>query len=120
MTVETAIVAVIAPLVGGRFYADAPPSGSVARPYGTYSQVGGRSLAFVEGGAAPSKKHGRFQVNLWADTRPAAAALAQDVDDAMRAATAFFAEPSGEPEARYEPLLKLHGTQQDFEVWSDR
>lgn len=119
MTVETDLVDVVGPLLGGRFYPDTARAG-LPSPYGIYQQIGGRSIAFYAGGPAPNKKHGRFQINLWAETRLAAAALALQVDDALRAATVFFAEPLGEPTAVYDAVVKLYGTQQDFSIWSDR
>ena len=119
MTVEAAIFAVVGPLVGGRLYPDPAPAGT-QRPYGTFEQIGGQSNAFLEGGAAPSRKHARFQFNLWHDSRKEAIALAYAVDDAMRNATTFQAEPIGEMEWQRDEAQKLLGTRQDFSVWSAR
>lgn len=120
MTIEESLFSVVGPLMANRFYPDVAPASAKQHTYGTYQQIGGQSLSFMEGGAAPSKRHGRFQISLWADTRAAVSSLALQVDNAMRAATAFQAEPLGEPLARHDPEPGLYGSTQDFSIWYDR
>lgn len=118
MTVEADLLAVLEPLVSQRVYATEAPAG-VARPYITYQQVGGETLAFLER-AMPSKKHGRFQINCWADTKPVVAALALAIESAIVLATAFQAEAMGAPLDVDGSMVDLYGMQQDFGIWSNR
>lgn len=119
MTVESNITAALTPLVAaGSVYPDLAPVGA-PRPYITYQQVGGQSVDFLER-AMPSKKNGRYQVNVWADTRAVAAALILQVEAAIVLATAFQASAQGAPISTFESDTKLYGAMQDFSVWSDR
>lgn len=118
MTVEADIFNTLRGLVDGRCYPDVAPSG-VARPYIVYQQVGGQAPIFLER-AVPSKKNGRIQISVWADTRAAASALGDQIEGPMVAATAFDAKPLGAPVAVFDEETKLRGSQQDFSVWSDR
>lgn len=125
MTVEADIFNTLKPLattVGPplvyRVYPDVAPIDAV-KPYLVYQQVGGEAPTFLER-AVPSKKNGRFQISVWADTRAAAAAIAVQIEAAMVAATAFDAKPLGAPVAVFDEETKLRGSQQDFSVWSDR
>lgn len=118
MTVEDSIIDLLAGLVDRRVYMDAAPMGE-PRPYITFQQVGGVSVTFLERGI-PSKKNGRFQVNWWAESRPAAAALGLQIEAAFLTATTVQAAPLGAAVALYEEELELFGGQQDFSIWSDR
>lgn len=118
MTTESTIYDLLKGLVGNRVFPDvAPPA--TARPYITYQQVGGQAVAFMERGV-PSKKHGRYQVNVWATTRAEAAALALQVEGVFLVTAALQAEALGAPIAAYEPDEGLYGSMQDFSIWSDR
>jgi hypothetical protein len=118
VTIEQAIFDALKTLFGNRVFPDTAPE-RVAKPYATYQQIGGPTLAFMEGGAAPDHRHLRFQINVWSTTRTEASAKALAVDDVMRAATQFQAEPVGESIARKEDAVDppLYGAQQDFMVW---
>lgn len=118
MTVESSLFSLLSPLAGGRVFPDVAPL-STPRPYITYQQIGGRVLAPLSG-TVPDKQHGLFQVNVWADSRAAAAALALQVESAFRQATVFQAKPDSAPIAQHEPDLSLYGTIQDFSIWSLR
>lgn len=119
MTTEATLTATLAPLVAtGSVYPDLAPIGAV-RPYITYQQVGGETVAFLER-AMPSKKNGRYQVNVWADTRADAAAIILQAETALVTNTAFQASALGAPIATFEPDTKLYGAMQDFSIWSDR
>lgn len=115
MTVESDIFDALKALVANRVYPDVAPVGA-ALPYITYQQVGGGALNFVEA-ASPSKKNGRFQVNVWAATRESAAALSRQVEDALRTTTALQTTVLSAPVAGYEEDTLLFGTRQDFSVW---
>jgi hypothetical protein len=118
MTVESDIIAALSSLVTARVYPDAAPP-TPTRPYIVYQQVGGEAPTFLER-AVPSKKNGRFQVNVWATTRIQAAALAVQAETAMTTATAFQCKPLGAFISLYEEDTQLRGTTQDFSVWSTR
>lgn len=118
MTIEADIFAALSGLAAGGVYPDLAPL-DTPRPYITYQQVGGEAVAFLER-ALPSKKNGRYQVNVWADTRTSAAALALQVEAAFVTASSFQGSAVGAPVATYEPDTKLYGSMQDFTVWSDR
>lgn len=118
MTVESAIFDTLKTLVSSRVFPDVAPL-STALPYITYQQIGGEAFAYIEN-TLPDAKNGRFQVNVWATTRAAAAALALQVEAALIQSTAFQARAVGAPAATHEPDLKLYGSMQDFTVWSTR
>lgn len=118
MTVESDLYTLLKGLVGDRVYPDVAPL-STPRPYITYQQIGGQVLSYV-GPEVPSEKNGSFQINVWADSRLAAAALALQVEAAFIGATVFVASPESAPIAQHEPDLNLYGTIQDFSIWSNR
>lgn len=115
MTVETDLFAALGPLVSNRCYPDVAPAGA-AEPRITYQQVGGVALSFLES-AAVGKRNARFQVNVWATTRAAAATLARTVEDTLVASTTLRATPIGAMAADHEPDTGLFGTRQDFSIW---
>ena len=118
MTVEADLFNALKALVANRAFPDVAPAGTV-RPYITYQQAGGESVVFMERAAA-SMKNGRFQVNVWADTRGSAAALALQIENTLIAATTMQATPLGSPVGAYEEDTNLFGTRQDFSIWSNR
>lgn len=115
MSIETSIVSALAGLVAGRVFAEVAPE-LTATPYITYQQVGGKPVNFLDS-AAPSKKNGRFQVNVWADNRAQASPLAGQVEDTLRAVAALQTTVLGAPIATHDPDTKLKGTRQDFSFW---
>lgn len=118
MSVESDIFDTLKVLVSNRCYPDVAPSGA-AKPYITYQQVGGEPVAFLEN-TLPSKKNGRFQVNVWGASRLSVNTLARQVEAAMYAATVFQARPTGDLIATFNEDVSLYGSIQDFTVWSDR
>lgn len=116
MTTESLIFDALKTLVANRVYPDVGPVG-VVKPYITYQQIGGQAVNFMES-TTPSKSNGRFQVNVWADTRTAAALLAKQVTAALRATSALQTTALGEPVATFEADTKLYGTRQDFSLWT--
>lgn len=118
MTVETSIYTALKGLVGNRCFPDVAPLNTV-KPFLTYIQIGGEALTYLEN-AVPSKQNGVFQVDCYADTRSATAALALAVESAMVTATSFQARPIGAPAARYDSDSLIYSSTQDFSVWSSR
>lgn len=114
MSVESDLFGVLGSLVSNRVYPDVAPLGATL-PYVTYQQVGGAPANFLAG--IPNKRNGRFQINVWAATRLAAATLIRQVEDAVRASAALNATTEGGAVADYEPETKLYGARQDFSIW---
>jgi hypothetical protein len=116
MSIESLIVTTLTGFVSGRVYPDIAPQGMTALPRITYQQVGGQGLNFLE--AAPvGKKNGRFQINVWGATRLQVAALARQVEDALKSEKTLYTTILGAPIGIYEPDTKLYGAMQDFSFW---
>ena len=118
MTSEADIFTALKTLVADRVYPDLAPIGT-ARPFIVYAQVGGEALAFLEN-TLPDKKNGRFQIDVFADSRSACEAVALQVETAMTAAAAFQARAIGAPVSGYEPDVLIFSSMQDFSIWSTR
>lgn len=114
MATEADFVAAVGDLIGDRFYPDFAPI-DVVKPYAVYSQVGGESVSFLEGGIG-SKRNARIQINVWSTTRKASNELMNDIEEAL-AITPFFATPIGALRARVDDEGKLRGAEQDFSLW---
>lgn len=117
MTVEASIYSVLS-AVCPRVFPDIAPVGTT-RPYVTYAQYGGQVINPL-GPGVPDKQNGEFQINVWANARPQAAALMLQIESAMRQATTFQARPLGAPASDYDPDSLVYGSRQDFSVWSSR
>ena len=118
MTVEASIFGLLAPLVGNRCFPDFAPLSTV-RPYITYVQIGGEALIYTDN-TLPDGKHGRFQVNVWGDTRSSVSALMLQVEAIMIQATAFQARPVSAPSSDYDHDMQVYGSMQDFNIFSVR
>lgn len=114
MSIESLLFSALKGLVGNRCYPDVAPD-KTQRPYITYQQVGGQAINFVDG-SDPGKRNARMQVNVWADSRAQASALAQQVESALRA-SALQTTVLGAAVATYEPETCLRGARQDFSLW---
>ncbi|WP_298406566.1 DUF3168 domain-containing protein [Janthinobacterium sp.] len=115
MSIETALFEALRGLVADRVYPDLAPENTV-RPYITYQQVGGDAVNFVEN-TIPSKKNARMQINVWADTRLQATAMAGTVEDVLRTLIALQPTVLGAAIAAYDDETKLRGTLQYFSLW---
>jgi hypothetical protein len=115
MSVEGTIRTVLGPLVEDRVYPDIGPEG-VATPYITYQQVGGEPVNFIDP-TIPSLKNGRFQINVWGDSRLGVMNLARQVEDALRVATELNPTVLTGVIAAYEDETGLRGSMQDFSFW---
>ena len=118
MTVETQIYTVLKSLVGDRCFPDFAPLGTV-RPFITFEQVGGEALHNLDG-TLPDKKHGRFEIGVYADSRSACAAIALQVEAAMSAATAFQSVAIHAPMSDYAIDVKIYSSTQNFSIYSTR
>ena len=118
MTTESIIYDTLKSLVSNRVYPDFAPLGTV-RPFITFEQTGGDALYFIDG-ALPDKKHGRFEIGVYADSRAACAALALQVEAAMSAQTAFQSTAIHAPISDYASEVKIYSSTQNFSVFSTR
>lgn len=118
MTVEADIFTALKGLVGNRCFPDVAPI-TTAKPYITYSQIGGEAISYVDD-ALPDHKMGRFQINVWADTRASASSVMLQAEAAMVLATAFQARPVSAPASDYDNDMLTYGSMQDFNVTSIR
>lgn len=118
-TMEANLVTCLKGLFAGNaFFPDVAPEGTPPT-YGTYQQVGGDSISFMER-AVPSKANARMQINVWALDRLTASALALSVEASLVACTAFQAQPVGAAVATFDEATGYRGTLQYFSVWFDR
>ena len=118
MTVEADIFDTLKGLVSNRCFPDFAPLGTV-RPFITYEQAGGEALSFVDG-TLPDKKHGRFEVGVFADSRTQCASIALQVEAAMAATTAFQCTAINAPISDYASEVKIYSSTQNFSVFSTR
>lgn len=87
-----------------------------ARPYVTYQNIGGDVVNYT-GAEIPDHRHAEIQVNVWSDSHPEALALIRAIEDAMRGASAFTAQPMSAPSSTFDADVPVYGTQQDFSCW---
>lgn len=118
MSVESKIYNLLRGLVADRVFPDVAPV-MTERPYITYQKVGGVVVSYVEG-TLPSTKNGRYQVNVWADSRMSAEDISQQVEAALISSTDFVAQPDSASRSDYDPDIPVYGAMQDFSIWSDR
>ena len=118
MTIEADIFNTLKGLVGNRCFPDVAPI-TTAKPYITYTQIGGEAISYVDD-TLPDHKHGRFQINVWADTRASASSVMLQVEAAMVQASAFQARPVSAPSSDYDNDMLTYGSMQDFNVTSPR
>lgn len=118
MTIEADIFTALKGLVTNRCFPDFAPLSTV-RPYITYVQIGGEALSYTDD-TLPDGKYGRFQVNVWGDTRASVSALMPQVEAAMIQATTFQARPVSAPSSDYDHDSLVYGSMQDFNVFSAR
>lgn len=116
MAIESQVYDALKALAGGQVYPDVAPAGTQP-PYITYQAVGGQPINYL-GGESPGKRNARMQVSVWAATRLAAVALAQQVEDAMRAAKPLQTEVLTGQLAVYDEETTYRGALQDYSVWS--
>lgn len=115
MSFEPQVFTALAGLVDGRVWPDIAPE-RVEKPYITHQQVGGDAVNYTEG-AIPDRRNARIQINVWAETREEAAALAEQVENALRPLRELQVTVLGARISLYEPETKLRGTRQDFSIW---
>lgn len=117
MSIETDLTTILKTVCPRTFPVVAPAG--TARPYVTYTLIGGRPLRWLDGSAA-DKRHSIVQVSVWSDSLLTTAQTIRAIEDALCAAAVVTARPQEEPRTDYEPETKLYGAMQDFDIYSDR
>lgn len=119
MTVETELNTLLRTLCP-RVYPDVAPAGT-ARPYVTYSGIGGKPLRWLDNTAA-DKRHTIMQINVWSSTRLETMALIRSIEEALCASSTLTAMPMDEPYSTYEEDAEppIYGANQDFSIYSTR
>lgn len=118
MTIEADIYDTLKVLVGNRCFPDFAPT-DTAKPYITYTQIGGEAVSYVED-SVPNIQNGRFQVNVWGTTRSQCAVTMLQVEAALVASTTYGARPVSAPSSAYDHDMQIYSSMQDFSVWSNR
>lgn len=118
MSVESDLYDTLKVLVSNRVFPDLAPLGTV-RPFIVFEQTGGDAFHFLDG-SLPDKKHGRFEIGVYADTRAACAALALQVETAMAGASAFQSTAIHAPISDYASDVMIYSSTQNFSVFSSR
>ena len=118
MTVESDLFGLLKGLVSNRCFPDFAPLGTV-RPFIVFEQVGGEVFSYTEG-TLPDKKHGRFEISVYADSRAACAAVALQVESVMVGATVFQSTAIHAPISDYADEVKIYSSTQNFSVFSSR
>lgn len=112
MSFETDLFGVLDAVAPGAVFPDFADVGT-DRPYITFQAIGGPVLNTL-GGEATGLRTQEWQVNVWADTRLQARSLIRAVEAAMRATSAFFAEPVSEPVDDFDADIPVYGSLQSF------
>ena len=116
--IEAKLYACLKSLCANRVFPDFAPM-STARPYVTYVQIGGEALSRI-GAGVHGLKHGRFQCDVWGDSRLQCSALMLQIEQALLSAGDFQARAIGAMRSNYDPDMLIYQGSQDFSVFSAR
>lgn len=110
-TLQTTLATICA-----RTYPTVAPE-TVTAPYVLWQQVGGVDWSSTEN--TRLMRHALVQISVWATSPAAAGVLRDSIETALRTHATLTAKPSGAHRMIYEPDTKLHGLQQDWDIWTD-
>ena len=85
-------------------------------PYVIYQQIGGQVINPMDN-SAPGLRNARMLVRTWSNKRSEAVSLADQIEDAMRAAPNFKARPEAAKFNDYDEDLKLYSSEQEYSIW---
>mgnify|MGYP003610741833 CR=1 FL=1 len=111
MTPEAALRNSILSLVSGGVFFTTVEINGLTKPIAIINQIGGISTNFLDG-SKPSKRHLRYQINVFATSQLEANTIARQIEDTVR--TTFKAYVDGEAASAYDETSNLFGTRQDF------
>lgn len=115
MSLEEQVIAALTGLAGDRVFPDFAPEGT-ERPYIVYQAVGGEAINFVDG-TPPGKRNARLQIAVWSDTRLSASSIAEQIEDAMRAAGQLQVTVLGAAVSTFDEETGYRGSRQDYSCW---
>jgi hypothetical protein len=115
MSVHVEVREALRGLAGDRIFPLLADEGTQV-PYIVFQVVGGGPEEFLSGDK-PAKRQRRVQVNVWAATTLEASALAEQAEDALRAATTLQTEVLTGAVDTYDEITKYRGTMQDFSLF---
>jgi len=118
MSLESELVALVAPLVSGGFWPDAADNGTLP-PYAVYHQIGGESPTFI-GAEVPSKRNALIQIDVYCKTKAESIQIMLAVESVLTLATTLQAKPVGAMRGTLDDESALRGASQDFTIWADR
>lgn len=116
--VEVDIRNALLPIAPNRVFPDFAPDTALSvpvQPFITYTQVGGRTVGDIENNS--EAKNGRFQINVWANTRLTANTLIRQVEKTLKTSAVLRAVPLRGAASAYDEPTQLYGAHQDFSVW---
>lgn len=99
-----------------RTYPTVAPA-TVTAPYVLWQQVGGVDMSYVENSRA--LRHALVQISVWGPSPAAVGTIRESIESTLRQHATLIAKPSGAHRMLYEPETKLHGLQQDWDIWTD-
>ena len=112
MSVHVEVREALRGLAGDRVFPIMADEGAPT-PYIVYQVVGGAVQELLSG-EKPGKKQRRVQVRVWSKSTIEAAQIAEQVEDALRAATALQPEILTVPIDTFDETTRYRGTMQDF------
>ena len=115
MTIHVQVREALAGLAGDRVFPLVADE-DTATPYIVFQVVGGDPTALLTG-EKPEKRMRRVQFNVWSKTIIEAEAIAEQIDDALRAAQALQAQPVTVAIDTYDEATKYRGKMQDFSLF---
>ncbi|MDI4633291.1 DUF3168 domain-containing protein [Pelomonas sp. V22] len=103
-----------------RVYPDVAPAG-VARPYVTYSGIGGKPMRFLDN-TAGDKRNTIMQVSVYSSTRAQTMDLIRAIEELLCGSATLVAMPMDEPYSTYEEDADppIYGANQDFSIYTNR
>lgn len=112
MSVHIEVREALRSLAGDRVFPLMADEGT-ATPYIVYQVVGGDAQEYLSGDK-PIKKQRRVQVKVWSTSTIEAGQIAEQVEDALRAAVGLQPEVLTVPTDTFDETTKYRGTMQDF------
>jgi hypothetical protein len=112
MTVHADICGALAGLAGDQVFPLVAEEGTLP-PYIVFQVIGGDPQEFLSG-EKPDKRQRRVQVSVWAKSTLEAAQLAEQVEDAIRAAKNLQPEVLTVPADTIDEATRYRGTIQEF------
>lgn len=112
MTVHVEVCEALRGLAGNRVFPLMADEGTPT-PYIVYQVVGGDAQEYLSG-EKPEKKQRRVQVKVWSKSTIEAAQIAEQVEDALRAAVDLQPQVLTVPIDTFDETTKYRGQMQDF------